>query len=76
MASYIAEHFPQTELHASTQMAVSSLDGVRWMQELGFQRVVLARELSLSEIEFIRSRPDMKLEAVIRGALCSSYSGR
>lgn len=76
VASYIAEHFPQTELHASTQMAVSSLDGVRWMQELGFQRVVLARELSLSEIEFIRSRTDMQLEVFIHGALCYSYSGR
>ncbi|MBQ7059339.1 MAG: U32 family peptidase [Firmicutes bacterium] len=76
VASYIGSHFPNVELHASTQMAVTNLDGVKWMETLGFKRVVLARELSLSEIEYIRSRSDMQLEVFIHGALCYSYSGR
>ena len=76
VASYISLHFPEVELHASTQMAVSNLDGVKWMEELGFSRVVLARELSLSEIGYIRSHTDMELEVFVHGALCYSYSGR
>ncbi|MBO4887960.1 MAG: U32 family peptidase [Firmicutes bacterium] len=76
VASYIGSHFPDVELHASTQMAVTNLDGVKWMEDLGFRRVVLARELSLAEIEYIRSRSDMQLELFIHGALCYSYSGR
>ena len=76
VASYISLHFPEVELHASTQMAVSNLDGVKLMEELGFSRVVLARELSLSEIGYIRSHTDMELEVFVHGALCYSYSGR
>ena len=76
VASYIAAHFPAVELHASTQAAVSTLSGVMRMKELGFRRVVLARELSLSEIEYIRSHTSAELEVFIHGALCYSYSGR
>ena len=76
VASYVAKHFPEIELHGSTQMAVSSLEGVRLLEDLGFKRVVLARELSLSDIEYIRARTGMELEVFIHGALCYSYSGR
>lgn len=64
-------------LHASTQMDVSSSQKVRQLRDWGFQQVVLARELGLSEIAKIhRDNPEVKLEAFIHGALCVSYSGR
>lgn len=63
-------------LHASTQTDNRSADKVRWLKSLGFMRVVLARELSISEIRAIHeSVPDIELEVFVHGALCVSYSG-
>ncbi len=64
------------ELHASTQCDTRSLEKVKWLQSLGFNRAVLARELSLEEIRTIHEAvPDMDLEVFVHGALCVSYSG-
>ena len=63
-------------LHASTQTDNRTAERVAWLRSVGFQRVVLARELSLSEMEDIhRQVPGMELEAFVHGALCVSYSG-
>ena len=64
------------ELHASTQTDNRSAEKVRWLQELGFKRAVLARELSAKDILEIREKvSDMELEVFVHGALCVSYSG-
>lgn len=67
---------PPIALHASTQTDNRTAGKVRWLRDLGFQRVVLARELSVSEIAAIHQEvPDMPLEVFVHGALCVSYSG-
>ena len=63
------------ELHASTQMAVHNVEGVRQAQRLGFTRVVAAREVSINELAAMAAVPGMEIEAFIHGALCYSYSG-
>ena len=64
------------EIHASTQTDNRTADKVRWLQQLGFSRAVLARELSAEEIaEIHREVPDIELEVFVHGALCVSYSG-
>lgn len=70
--------FPNLRMHASTQLAVHNLDGVRAAVQLGFRRVVLARELTAIEIKKIRAavpRDEVELEAFCHGSLCYSYSG-
>ena len=57
-------------------MTVHNLEGVKQLEKLGFKRVVLSRELSISEIEYIRKNTDIELEIFIHGALCISYSGQ
>ena len=67
---------PPIALHASTQTDNRTVEKIRWLKELGFRRVVLARELSASEIaEIHHAVPDMPLEVFVHGALCVSYSG-
>ena len=62
--------------HASTQTDNRSVEKVQWLRDLGFSRVVLARELSLDEIKEIHLQvPDVELEVFVHGALCVSYSG-
>jgi putative protease len=73
MARQIA---PDLELHASTQMSITSADGVRMAQRLGATRVTLARELSLAEVRAIREAVDCELEIFVHGALCVAYSGQ
>jgi putative protease len=73
MAKEIA---PALEVHASTQMSVTSAEGVRLAQSHGVSRVVLARELSLDDIRTIRAQTDCELETFVHGALCVSYSGQ
>ena len=64
------------ELHASTQTDNHTAEKVRWLQEVGFKRAVLARELSAREIGRIHHAvPEMDLEVFVHGALCVSYSG-
>ena len=67
---------PELEIHASTQMSLTSAETIAVAAELGLSRVVLARELSVREISAIRQRTDMPLEAFIHGALCVAYSGQ
>ncbi|PLX93635.1 MAG: peptidase U32 [Desulfuromonas sp.] len=70
------EHFPGLELHASTQMTVHNIAGVRMLEEMGFTRAVLARELTLEQIATIRAATTLELEHFIHGALCFSFSGQ
>lgn len=67
---------PGLELHASTQMSITSADGVRLARKFGASRVTLARELSLEEIRAIRNTSDCDLEIFVHGALCVAYSGQ
>src|SRR5512140_3332597 len=67
---------PDLEIHASTQMSVTSADGVRLAQRLGASRVTLARELSLDEVRRISEATDCELEIFVHGALCVAYSGQ
>ncbi len=76
LAQILHDIFPDICLHASTQMSVHNLDGVLQLQKLGFKRVVLSRELSISEIEYICKNSDVEIECFIHGALCLSYSGQ
>lgn len=76
LATYLLKNYPEIPLHASTQMTVHNLDGVRQLEKLGFSRVVLSRELSINEIEYIRKNTKIELEVFVHGALCISYSGQ
>ncbi len=67
---------PMMPLHASTQMTVHNPEGVRAMEELGFSRVVLSRELSLKEIRQICAHAKAEIEVFMHGALCVCYSGQ
>ncbi len=67
---------PDLEVHGSTQMSITSAEGVRLAQQFGVTRVVLARELSLDDIRAIRAQTDCELELFVHGALCVSYSGQ
>lgn len=69
-------YFPELALHASTQMTVHNAAGVRMLEEMGFVRAVLARELSLAEIAEIRRTTTIELEHFVHGALCYSISGQ
>lgn len=69
------DHYPTIKRHASTQMAIHNTDGVLLMQDLGFDRVVLARELSLHEIEKINRAASIETEVFVHGAHCMSVSG-
>ncbi len=76
LARLIRAIAPSQEIHASTQMTLSSAEAVNLVAQLGFNRAVLARELSLKEIASIKSATDLELEVFIHGALCVSYSGQ
>ncbi|MEZ4716248.1 MAG: peptidase U32 family protein, partial [Caldilineaceae bacterium] len=67
---------PDLEIHGSTQMSITSAEGITLAQEFGVTRVVLARELSLDDIRVIRGQTDCELEIFVHGALCVSYSGQ
>lgn len=69
------EHFPELELHASTQMAVHNRAGAQTLNQLGMTRVVLARELTLEEIHDITATAGIETEVFVHGALCYAYSG-
>lgn len=73
----LSMELPPIALHASTQMDNRTPERVQWLADLGYEQVVLARELSLDQIgEIHRAVPDMPLEAFVHGALCVSYSGQ
>lgn len=67
---------PELEVHGSTQMSITSAEGVELARSFGVSRVVLARELSFDDIRTIRSQTDCELEIFVHGALCVSYSGQ
>ena len=68
---------PPIALHASTQTDNRTVEKVKWLRSLGFRRIVLARELSVDEINAIHQQvPDVELEVFVHGALCVSYSGQ
>jgi len=67
---------PDLPLHASTQMTVHNLEGVLLLQEMGFERVVLSRELSLEDIRYITAHCQVEIETFVHGALCVCYSGQ
>ncbi len=71
----VRRFFPQLQVHASTLMTVNNSVAAGYLKQLGFERIVLARELSLDEIRTIHSRTDVELEIFIHGAMCFSYSG-
>ncbi len=67
---------PDIELHASTQMSVGTLDGIRTLADLGFSRAVLPRELSKDEIKYLCENSPIELEMFVHGALCMCVSGQ
>ena len=76
MLDLIRKTYPNLEVHASTQMHIHNLDGVKLMENLGVKRVVLARETSIDDIKHIRQNSNIELEVFVHGALCVSYSGQ
>lgn len=74
--SFIKQEFPNLNIHASTQMNITSKYGALFLQKLGVSRVVTARELSLEEIKDIHTNSDIEIESFVHGALCYSYSGQ
>ena len=75
VARLARKFFPGIELHASTQLVAHNLEGVLALRELGFTRVVLARELSVEDIRSITRRCGCEIEVFVHGALCYSLSG-
>lgn len=75
VARMCKEFFPDLELHASTQMNVESAAGVNLLSKAGLKRVVVARELGLEEIKYIKSHTNAEIEMFVHGALCVSESG-
>lgn len=75
LISVFKSYFPNMKCHISTQALATGLSSVRFYKSLGASRVVLARELSLKEIKYIKENEDIELETFIHGAMCYSYSG-
>ena len=72
---YLRQNFPNIELHASTQMGLQNLEGLQALSDLGFKRVVLARETPLEEVARIKEHLDIEIEYFVQGALCVAFSG-
>ena len=75
VARVVRRHFPSLPIHASTQLVAHNLEGVLALRELGFSRVVLARELPVEDIRSIVKRCGCEIEVFVHGALCYSISG-
>mgnify|MGYP003450960862 CR=1 FL=1 len=76
VAAFIHENFPLLDLHASTQLSITSSYGAQVLKDLGFTRIVPARELSFEEIVSIRKNCNIEIESFIHGAMCYCYSGQ
>ena len=77
LISYIKKHFPQINVHVSTQANINNSHSAKVCALLGASRIVLARELSLKQVENIhKNLPEIELEVFVHGAMCISYSGR
>ena len=75
MLDLVRKTYPNLEVHASTQMHIHNLDGVKVLEKLGIKRAVLARETSIDMIKYIKENSNIELEVFVHGALCVSYSG-
>ena len=75
-ARIVRETVPELPMHASTQMTVHNLDGVRALEALGFSRVVLSREVTLEAVRHICAHAKAEIEVFVHGALCVCYSGQ
>ena len=73
---FIRRNFPDMHIHASTQMAVTGPEGMKFLEEQGAARVVAARELSLEELAAMHKESSIEIEAFVHGALCYSLSGQ
>lgn len=76
VAMYIKKIAPDLRLHASTQMTVYDVEGAKFLKSLGFERVVLARELSADKIKQISQKAGIETEIFVHGAMCLCYSGQ
>ncbi len=76
LAKVIKEISPETEIHASTQMTIHSLEGIENARKQGFSRVVLSRELDEKNLDYICKNSPLEIELFIHGALCMCYSGQ
>ena len=76
LANLIHKNIPNLPIHGSTQMTIHSLEGAIYLKNLGFKRIVLSRELSLEEIDYISKNSNIETEVFAHGALCISYSGQ
>jgi len=76
LISYIKEHYPQVEVHLSTQNSTSNILACQYFKDQGVDRVVLARELSKYEMKEIIDQVGVDIEVFIHGAMCTCYSGR
>lgn len=76
MARLLKKLLPDFELHASTQMVAHSLEDVRYLESVGFDRVVVAREVTVEEIKYICDNCKADIEVFVHGALCVCYSGQ
>jgi len=72
----IRKHFPDMDIHASTQMTQTGVYGSRLLKELGATRIVTSREMNLQEIKQLHERLDVEIESFVHGALCYCYSGQ
>lgn len=75
LAYLVNKNYPEIEIHASTQMGIHNLEGVKFLEQFGFKRVVLARETPLDEIKRIKENSNVEIEYFAHGALCVSFSG-
>jgi len=76
IARLVKELSPELPLHGSTQMTIHNTAAVRMLKQMGYNRIVLAREISLREIKSIAASCDIELETFVHGSLCVSYSGQ
>ncbi|MCC4770819.1 peptidase U32 [Methanosarcina sp. DH2] len=76
LISLSQKYLPDLPLHASTQMTLHNSEGIGFVKELGIERVVLSREVSLEDIRKIKEKNDVEIEVFVHGALCISYSGQ
>lgn len=76
LMALVKNNFPDFEIHMSTQTSINNLEGVKFFEKLGVDRVVLARENTLEEIKDICQHTDLDIEVFVHGALCMSYSGQ
>ena len=71
---FIRKHFPDLPIHASTQMTLTGVDGAKFLEKEGAQRIVTSRELSMAEVKKIADETELEIESFVHGALCYCYS--